>query len=511
MRNARFVELLLASALLSPWSAAQAGGPPELLTELAVDPSDPSHMVLLYENAGSGLIVSTDGGESWRALCPDAMQPPDIGPVTRLRKIGIGGDGTLFVGLFDNALFDDGHGCNFAADPAFAGEWVTGFAHHPSDPEVFYALTSTAPNGSNGISRRVADGAWEPLGSRDATLLGGLEVVELASGQLRFYQSGSLGELMEGTDEARPDYRIRVSEDDGETWTAHHYDGIEPHGRFQLQAVDPTNPDRIVASLHRATERRDGVVDDILVSTDQGATFEVYLTVTQFGGLDMAPDGRIWIGDLGDSFDPESPVGLFYAPSLDESPTKVDDTYPVSCVQYLPAAQELFVCSRTHAGTVSGDGMGYTRSFDFADVERTVECGNQDNTRVCRIALNRFWCTSAHFNTAPLCCPYVDEMGRLANSDAPEDLDCSSWEQPDAGAPAEDAGMQASEADAASPAEDAGARSDAGSAPDDSSASSSGCGCELVGVPAARPTVWLLLGATLAVARIRKRKRRGPR
>src|SRR6185503_9190446 len=130
-------------------------------------------------------------------------------------------------------------------------------------------------------------------------------------------------------------YVIRVSDDDGATWTEHVYGAAG--GLLNVQAVDPTNPDRLVISIERPGDAGPlpATADSVLVSSDQGKTFEPYLTVTEIGGVAFAPDGRVWIGDAGNGLDPTQPQGLYFAKSLEEPATKLPmSNYPVQCLGF---------------------------------------------------------------------------------------------------------------------------------------------------------------------------------
>lgn len=439
MRSVAWLGLFL--VLLT--STAHAGGPPESIVQVAVDPSDPNHIALRYEHAGDGVLVTTDGGETWRALCTPAVKPSDLPRLDGLGRIGLAGDGTLFIAAFDAGMHDDGTGCGFVQEPMFAGQWMKDFTTHPSDPDVLYAVNSTAPMGDNGVFMRDAAGTWSAVGARDATLIGRLLVAELPGGGLRMYQTGSRGTIID-TDGVTnwPNFMVRVSDDDGATWTEHLYDVGAPFTSLTLEAVDPTNPDRIVVSIHREGEQggRQGLQDEVLVSSDQGMTFTSYATLTQFGGATMADDGRIWIADQGDPADLEQPSGLLYAESLDETPAVVDDSLQVTCLQYLPASDQVFACARIEAGLYAADGTGYASAFHFGTANAMVTCPGQDTVATCKAQFTRFWCTAAHFNNAPLCCPYLDENGEISGA-KPESIDCSQYQNPNMPEPGVDAGM----------------------------------------------------------------------
>jgi hypothetical protein len=66
-RHRTILSLALFSALELP--GVVRAGPPELVVQLATQPTDPGVMAVLYENGGGGALVTTDAGKSWKLLC----------------------------------------------------------------------------------------------------------------------------------------------------------------------------------------------------------------------------------------------------------------------------------------------------------------------------------------------------------------------------------------------------------------------------------------------------------
>src|SRR5262249_32824479 len=138
-------------------------------------------------------------------------------------------------------------------------------------------------------------------------------------------------------------------------------------GTLHVQGVDPTNPDRIVVSIERPGDSGTPAqtADSVLVSNDQGKTFEPYLTITEIGGVAFAPDGRIWIGDAGNALDPTQPVGLYFAQSLDKPATELSKAnYPVQCLDYQSGTGTLYACQRFTFGMVDTKDGAFTTSLD---------------------------------------------------------------------------------------------------------------------------------------------------
>jgi len=147
--------------------------------------------------------------------------------------------------------------------------------------------------------------------------------------------------------------------------------------------------------------------DRVLVSDDQGKTFTNYLTVTEIGGVAFAPDGRVWIGDAGSSFDLTQPKGLWFAQSLGVPATKLSmSDYPVQCLGYQPSTDTLYACQRWTFGKVDKTDGSFTTSLNMRKVEGFVECAGVNMAAACETQLCNAWCGAAHFAEAPMCCAY---------------------------------------------------------------------------------------------------------
>jgi hypothetical protein len=388
-------------ALLLPEMAH--AGPPEQLTQVAIHPSDPQRMVVRYFNGGDGEFVTTDGGKSWKLLC-DSLFITD--PTIKSGPTVISNDGTTSMGIFTGLWHDDGHSCGWSSEPKYDGQFVGGLALDPTDPDITYAVTSSGGK-DNGILRRDKSGTWSDLGTKEGVLLSDISVVAKGSGR-RFYAAGVRGEIIP-TDGGLPEsnYVIRVTDDDGATWTENVYGGT--HGIFHVQGVDPTNPDRILASIERAGDAGTPAetADSVLVSSDQGKTFKPYLTITEIGGVAFAPDGRVWIGDAGNALDSTQPKGLYFAPSLDKPATKLSmGDYPVQCLDYVPSTNALYACQYTTFGAVDTKSGAFTTSLDVRTVAGFVDCSGVDMAAVCQTQLCNAYCGLGHFAQAPVCCAY---------------------------------------------------------------------------------------------------------
>ena len=402
MRNSyRSVVVACTLAVFLQLPGTANAGPVEQLTQITLHPSDPDIMVVRYINGGDGMLFSRDGGMSWKLLCLSAINPM----LNRGGTISLAGDGKLLLGVFDGLYQDQGNGCDFEMEPSMQGRWVTDVAQHPTDPNISFAITSTGNEAQNGIVQRSADGTFTDLGDKQVMQISRLRVVSTDSG-LRFYESAVGAQVMTTLDGGvmtlLPSYIIRVSDDNAQTFRVNEYGTTD--GSFRLQGVDPTDPDRIVAIIDR-----EGVDDEVLVSSDQGAHFESYLTLTQFGALAFAPDGRVFIGEARRLADPDASSGLWSASSLAVAPQKIGD-YPVQCLAWEKSTDTLFVCQPYSFGTADPGTGAFTKRFDFTTVESFITCEGVDMPAACETQLCRDYCGPGHFAQAPVCSAYTSPV-----------------------------------------------------------------------------------------------------
>lgn len=514
----------LVAAMIAVASSAWAGAP-ELPTELVIDPSDPMRMVLRYKNARDGLIHSHDGGATWLAQCSQGIPGPK-GPLDRIGPIALRAQGGLFVAQYDGLLRGDRNGCGFEPEVALEGVWITDVAPHPTDGDVLFATTARTTGESNAVMRRAADGGWESLGDNGDLLLDRVVPVALPGDGLRVYASGRRPTPLAS---GQADYVIVVSDDLGQTWAEHPIGEVGGMTtQVQLEAVDPTDPDRIVVSAvlfqRESMNQPDAPPDRLLVSGDQGATFNEYLTLTQFGGIDLAPDGRVFVGDLGSSFDPAAPSGLLSAASLDETPSHVMEGTHIACIKYLPSRSQVFVCQRLEGGFVSPDGSDYETAFAFSQVAALVQCDGVDIVPMCAEQLAAGWCKSAHFSRAQICCPYQhllppENMPELKpNCEDMADSTMAPAGDGDGdgdGNPGPTAGSDPSSMGGAGGEDGLGMMDPTPVPPEEADEDSGdgtdnggGCGCRIAGRPTMGLGHWAALSCSAALALRRSRRRR---
>ena len=362
-------------------------------------PTDPSVMTVRYKYGGGGALVTRDGGKTWKLLCNSLLFDP---VTTQSGAIAVAGDGTMLVAGLPGMWHDDGHACSWSSVPQFDTEYVGGFAVDPLDATITYAVTSSGGQ-LNGIVRRDKTGNWSDLGTKKNMIITDMLVVPHGSGR-RFYLGTSESLITDGG--PMTNYGVRVSDDDGATWTDHTYGAAD--GLWNLQGVDPSNPDRLIASIERPEDLPPpaATTDTVLVSTDRGATFEEYLTVTEIGAVAFASDGRVWIGDAG-ALDPKQPQGVWYAKSLAVPATKLPrSNYPVQCLEYRDSTDTLYACQHSTFGTVDTASGAFTTELDLRTVGGFVECPGIDTAATCETQVCLAYCGFGHFSRAPVCCAY---------------------------------------------------------------------------------------------------------
>lgn len=371
-------------------------GPVERMADIALHPSNPDVVVVHYLNGGTGLLYSSDAGRSFRLLCALAIhKDKPSGPMA------IADDGHVLVGIFRGLWEDSGAGCGWSLAPPLEGRWITDVQVDPASAAIL-AITGNGGDGAmNGVVRREGPGRWTDLGVREPVGLTRLRVTKTPAG-LRLYTSALRVIPVDDAGMIGTKYFTRFSDDDGKTWEEHEFTagGTEP---FRLEAVDPTNPDRVIGSVQRA-----GSPDSLFLSRDKGATFTPYLEVADLGAIIFAPDGRLWVGEPQSVTSTTASRGLWFAPNLDSPITKVAD-FGVECLAYQPATQTLYACQAYSFGTVNTTSWTFNETFNFRTAKEFVQCEGIDMPATCSVQLCIEYCAAGHFAQAPLCCVYTSD------------------------------------------------------------------------------------------------------
>jgi hypothetical protein len=384
--------------LVVSMSAQRAwAGPVEQMVELSMTPGKSQAMVVRYVNGGGGFFVSQDSGSSWKLQCNSAFLSAGgraQGPTLLL------GNGDMLLLTSDGVMHADANGCGVAPDSADITKGVVDMTLHPSDAQRVFAAVSN-PMGMSGLIQRGADGKWSELGVKDAPSPVSLRVAAHGDG-LRFYEVAVKSSSAAATDAgtAAPTYVVRVSDDQAKTWQE--YPLTFESGTPRLRAVDPSNSDRLLIVVERPT-----APDTVLVSRDGGKTTTKYLEIEDPGGIAFAPDGKVWIGDLGATSGSQATRGLYSAPNLDAMPVRLGmATYPVQCLGYAKDTNTLYACQRFWFGKVDQESGEFTSMLRFTTVPAFVSCSGEDTAAQCKAQLCLDYCGPAHFAVAPVCSAY---------------------------------------------------------------------------------------------------------
>ena len=326
---------------------------------LAIDPSNPLHLIAGTGEAnqstdssyGDGILSSSDGGTTWTLQNPDRVF---VG--SHIGSVAIDpSDGMHMFAATSGGLYETDDGGTTWAKPAdstytpFDGE-IDAVVIDPSDPQLVYIAGTT--DGTDAFVAESADGGatWTSADSGLSTPPGASRVfVALAlapsNPQTLYASVGSRTQpvaLERSTDgggswstlTAAPDY----------TGDAYSFGGNasgEQGDYDNALAVDPTNPDHILAGGEGLVETTDG---GATWSNVNGGPFNgpVNRIHTDQHALAFGPDGRVWIGNDG---------GVYV---------------------YTPSTNTI--------ADLNGGGLNTIQFYEgFGEVDGTILAGTQDN------------------------------------------------------------------------------------------------------------------------------------
>lgn len=496
---------LLACSLMS--SVAHAGTP-EALSQITPRPAGSKVVGLASVHGKQNLMYSKDGGKSFALLCMSMTNTPyvDADGDDAVKNAGsfepgiITHDGRFLVGSFSGLWTDDGSGCDWQLVDELGDTYVTALAYDPHDPRIIYGITARGGQ-DNGLFRRDADGGIERLGVQEPVLFRSMRLAPLSDGGIRVYATNVREQVLvmpqadgsvaifdpdAGTprDDAgaplpnvgtEPFFVLRYSDDFGTTWTQHDI-GVLHGAEPTIEAIDPSDPDRIVLAYRLDAEQGGSAVpDQLVVSDDRGETLTPWLEVSAISGVSIAKDGTVFVGDRGEGRS-NDPQGLWRARSLSDEPQQIAD-YDVWCVD--AREDRLEICTYQGWGTVDPDTGAFTELFSAKKFEAIHSCGGEDNIALCHPDVCVENC--AHWLDAPACKEHYPECAAYADGYTE-------------GGQVADAGL------------DAGP--DAGSA---AASKSDGGGCRVASADSRRAWPGGLLSAALAALFVIRRTRRTKR
>lgn len=325
--------------------AAVANGRFPASNQIAFSPSDPNLVVV---RTTFGILISHDGGTSWRWLCEDVLGLSSTS--TQDPILGLTANGSIVAapGSLTGLVVSPDTGCNWkpAADP-LKSQLVKDLVVRPDAPDVVLALTSTyglqgGADGGPGYAQQVYlstdDGAnWSAHGSPIDPSALATTIDVAAADSHRIYVSA-----IRGADATRS-ASLFVSFDDGAHWTERQVPlvpGVE--GSIFIAAVDPISADRVYIRTAGASSR-------LLVTDDAGQTYGAPLSLSgQMLGFALSPDGStIYAGNFIE--------GLFFAT---RDALSFESLSPVHVQCLATHGPDLWVCSDEPSGFIAGVSTG---------------------------------------------------------------------------------------------------------------------------------------------------------
>lgn len=392
----RFAGLLMCAAA-SMVSTTALAGPVEILDGVSINPADPSHLIVPYRYGGGGMFVSKDGGKTLSWLCSAGIAP---NAVNRNGRAFVGGDGSIYLGLFDGLIKGSADGCGFAPVPELDKKYIADLAADPIDPKRMYIITTNAMGAENFVWVNDGSGTFTQLGTGVVQFLDSLDVVKNGDAR-RYYVTGVVTNMM--TNEVK--YSVRVSDDEAKTWTEEAYDiaqfgPMDMYAEFSIVAVNPTNPDHIVARVWRKQ-----AIDSLVYSTEKGkaGSWKLLAEPTEVDSVTFTPEGVLYFGDSD-----QKTKGVFVVEKTGDAPKLLNDTWKPTCLAWDAGNQRLLGCGNFYLfGEVSTESGELEPLLDLRCTEHMVECaGQEDMKKVCEPQALADFCHLSHWVIAPVCDVY---------------------------------------------------------------------------------------------------------
>lgn len=474
----------------------------------------PTDAKVVFGRTTFALLPSTDNGATWSYLCEGLLALPTV---TNYQdpELAFTANGSLVAGLFaptKGLNVSKDLGCSWACSSTLDGtRQVVDTVVRPNMQHDILALVSDiGVDGGNRtqVYESTDDGAtWSALGKPidPAVLVTTIDVS--ATDPARIYVSGTRGFGASRT------ASLFASTDTGQTWNEYSvtgYPGDSPGGGGEISVfiggVDPTNADQVYL---RSNGSALGGTSSLYASSNGGKTIakvnSFYVEAAGFAlvgellGFAIAPDGsKVFIGTK------ES--GLWSANRSDLVFTSLNNTVGVQCLatRATSGGYELWACGNEYKGPpgnpgnfvfgVSNDqGKTFTAKLQtLTTLKGLAQCpARTDSTPVA--------CGATPEASTCACDEYTNFCSNIESVNAC--LGCGQTAAGDDGGPTDDAGASDAGGDVDATIVDA----DGGHLP--KTASSSSCGCSLVGLGGTAAPGAVAALAVLA-AGLRRRRRR---
>lgn len=315
------------------------GGRPQTYDVLFAPDDDDTILV----PASFGTLISEDGGASFSLLCLDAMPDPRPGSI---RPFAFTPLGTILVAQEFGLVRGPDHGCGFSyvdAEPrdAFIADVV------PYGEDVLVLRSDASVENQVFVTR--ADGTTlEALPARFATDFLPERLRVAPSDPLRWWVSGT--SRREGT--TFLDGRVYVSDDGGASYVSHAFPLELDERRLRVVAIDPADPDHVIAVVHALAEDRP---IEIHLDADGLATRRLPampgdpMRIDRVFAAAFLPDGTVWLGnDLG---------GLLSL-GTDGAIEVIDKNLALGCL--VVHGEDVYLCADDYPDE-TGDGFAVAR------------------------------------------------------------------------------------------------------------------------------------------------------
>ncbi len=378
-----------ALALLFAWSFSNsaAAGPLETLRAIAFHPSDPATYAAVFNEAGGGLLITRDGGQSFRLACMSYV----TGKSTidgLLPNALYTSSGHLVVATFRGLFRDDGTGCSFARAQELGDAYVTGLTADPHQPDVLYAMTSSGGQ-QNAIYRSADQGAtWSPFGALEDAFFRRLDIVTMPDGHRRFYVSLA---RIEDTTSYAVTAALRISDDEGASYVEH----VFPHDSdMTLAGVDALLPERVYALAPEPDHSGTKVLLNDAAGAPEG--WRELGTVQSPGNFELLPGGGFFLVDVG--------ARQLFRLNDSQDGLVLADAADITCFEQSPLTGERFSCATWSMFEADASGARTDRViYDMNWLDAVVSCGDQDVVASCVPQFDYGWCGVTHYPEAPLC------------------------------------------------------------------------------------------------------------
>ncbi len=299
-----------------------------------------------------GLVVSHDGGATWRWFCEDAikyggMYDPDY---------AYSPTGALFATTFDGSLVNR-DGCSFNVTP-FATKFISAVALGPTG-QVFTGLVHpadppTSDPGDSKIYRSSDDGLTFPVSAMPAAVGLWWSSIEVApTNAMRVYLSGYR------LDNGNRLFELYKSDNGGTSYTAITTNGITTtrNSTIEIVGISKLNQDHIYARVTYQNEN--SISDAIYRSTDGGTSWTNIYAKSDELAFVVRANGDLVAGGK------NTGVSVSRSPSNGGTWEVLTNPPHVNCLVENTAG-EVWACTQNFGSpAVMSDGAGIMKSTDL--------------------------------------------------------------------------------------------------------------------------------------------------